>query len=130
MFSNRLSLSSIILKGSLWNVGHRKWSKGLGFENFDGILSPLDFEFVARVHLRLQSSFPSQLILLMVVRGKEYMKLDVGKMVDHNTRGSCIPIDSVKSGDDYSSLVHSIGTEAHIESDNRNSVYKVGSCCT
>jgi len=58
------------------------------------------------------------------------MKLDVGKVVDHNTRGSCIPIDLVKSGDDYSSLVHSIGTGAHIESDNPNSAYKVGSCRT
>ena len=57
------------------------------------------------------------------------MKLDVGKVVDHNTRGSCIPTDSMKSGDDYSSLVHSIGTGAHIESDNPNLAYTVGSCC-
>jgi len=66
----------------------------------------------------------------MVVRGKEYMKLDVGKVVDHNTQGSCIPTDSVKSGDDYFSLVHSIRTGAYIESDNPNSAHKVGSCCT
>jgi len=111
-------------------VGHRKWSKYLGSENFDGISSPLEFEFVTRVPIRLPSSFPSQLLLLMVVRGKDYMKLDVGKVVDHNTQGSCIPIDSVKIGDDYSSLVHSIGTAAHIESDNPNSAYKVDSCCT
>ena len=75
--------------------GHEEWSKDFGFENFDGILSFLDFEFVARVPLRLPSSFPSQLVFLMVVvQGKEYMKLDVGKVVDHNTRGSCIPTDS------------------------------------
>jgi len=91
-----------------------KWSKDPGFENFDGILSFLDFEFVDRVSLRLPSSFPSQLVLLMVVRGKEYMKLDVCKVVDRNTQGSCIPTNSVKSGDDYSSLIHSIGTGAHI----------------
>ena len=111
-------------------MGHRKWSKDLGFENFNGISSPLDFEFVTRVPLRLPSSFLSQLVLLMVIQGKEYMKLDVGKVVDHNTRGSYIPTDSVKSGDDYSSFVHSIGTGAHIESDNLNSAYKIGSCCT
>ena len=45
----------------------------------------------------------------MVVREKEYMKLDVGNVLDNMTWGSCIPIDSVKSSDDYSSLVHSIG---------------------
>ena len=38
--------------------------------------------------------------------------------------------DSVKSGNDYSSLVHSIGTGAHIELDNPNSAYMVGSCYT
>ena len=53
------------------------------------------------------------------------MELDVGKVVDHMTRESCIPTDSVKSGDDYSSLIHSIGTGAHIESDYPNSAYKV-----
>ena len=31
----------------------------------------------------------------------------------------------MKSDDDYSSLVHSIGTEAYIESDNPNSAYMV-----
>ena len=53
----------------------------------------------------------------MVVQEKDYMKLDVGKVVDNNTRKSCIPIDSVKSGDDYFSLVHSVGTGAYIDSD-------------
>ena len=49
------------------------------------------------------------------------MKLDVSKVVDRMTRESCIPTDSVKSGNDYFNLTHSIGTGAHIESDNPNS---------
>ena len=64
----------------------------------------------------------------MVVREKEHMKLDVRKVVDHMTWESCIPTDSVKSGNDYSSLVHSIGTGAHIESDNPNSVMSFRDC--
>ena len=95
-----------------------KWSKDLGFENFDEILSFLDFEFVARVPLRLPFSFPSQLILLMVTQ--ESKKLDVGKVVDNMTRRSCIPNDSVKSSDDYSSLVHSIGTGTCNDSNKTN----------
>ena len=51
------------------------------------------------------------------------MKLDVGKVVNYMTRGSCIPTDSVKSGDDSSSLVHSIGTGAYIDSDKTNLVH-------
>ena len=47
----------------------------------------------------------------MVVRKKEYIKLDVGKVVDNMTLGSCIVIDSMKSSDDYFSLIHSIETE-------------------
>ena len=35
----------------------------------------------------------------------EYMKLFVVKIVDSKTRGSCIPTDSVKSGDDYPNLI-------------------------
>jgi len=58
------------------------------------------------------------------------MKLNVGKLVDHMTKECCIPIDTMKSGNDYSSLVHSIETGAHIELDNPNSAYMVGSCCT
>jgi len=61
----------------------------------------------------------------MVVREKEYMKLDVGKVVDYMTRGSCIPTDSVKSDDDCSSLVYSIGTGAYIDSDKTNPAYLV-----
>ena len=60
----------------------------------------------------------------MVVREKEYIKLDVGKVVDHMTRESCVPTDSMKSGD-YSSLVHTIGTGAHIESDKTNLTWLV-----
>jgi len=59
----------------------------------------------------------------MVVREKEYMKLDVDKVVDNMTRGSCIPIDFVRSSDDYSSLVLSIGTAACIDPDKTNPAY-------
>jgi len=48
------------------------------------------------------------------------MKLDVGRVVDNMTRGSCISIGSVESSNDYSSLVHSIGTEVCIDSDKTN----------
>jgi len=48
------------------------------------------------------------------------MKLDVGKVIDYMTQGSCIPIYSVKSTDDYSSIVHSIRTGACIDSDKTN----------
>ena len=54
------------------------------------------------------------------------MKLNVGKVVDKMTQKSCIPTDSVKSGDDDSSLVHNIGTGAYIDSDKTNPAYLVG----
>ena len=38
------------------------------------------------------------------------MKMIVRKAVDNVARGYCIPIYSVKSSDDYSSLVHNMGT--------------------
>jgi len=41
-------------------------------------------------------------------------------VVDNMTRGSCIPIDYVKSGDDYSSLVYNIRIRAYIDSDKTN----------
>ena len=63
----------------------------------------------------------------MAVREKEYMKLDVGKVVDHMTQESCVPTDSVKSDDDYSSLVHSIETRTDIDSGKTNLAYLVGS---
>ena len=53
------------------------------------------------------------------------MKLDVGRVVDNMTRGSYIPIDSVKSSDNYSNLVHSIGTGACIDSDKTNPTHLV-----
>ena len=51
------------------------------------------------------------------------MKLGVGKVVDNMTQGSCIPIGSVKSSDNYSSLVHSIETGVCIDSDKINLEY-------
>jgi len=54
------------------------------------------------------------------------MKLDVGKVFDHMTQGSCIHTNAVKSGDDYSSLVHSIGTGVYIDLDKTNPTYLVG----
>ena len=44
----------------------------------------------------------------------------IGMIIDNMTRGSCIPIDSVKSSDDCSSLVHNIETGAYIDSDKTN----------
>ena len=54
------------------------------------------------------------------------MKLDVGKMVDYMTRGSCIPTDSMKNDDDCYSLVHNIETGAYMNSDKTNLAYFVG----
>ena len=53
------------------------------------------------------------------------MKLDIDKVVDHMTRESGIPTDSVKSGDDYSSIVHSIRIRAYIDSDDTNLAHLV-----
>ena len=53
------------------------------------------------------------------------MKLDVGKVFGHMTQGSCIPTDSMKSGDDYSSLVYNIETGAYIDLDKTNPAYLV-----
>ena len=55
------------------------------------------------------------------------MKKIVSKVVDNMTRGSCISTDFVKSGDDYSSLIHNIGTRAYNDSDKTNPTYLVGS---
>ena len=107
-------------------MGLKKWSKDLGFKNFDGISSFLDFEFFDRVPLRLPSSFSSQLVLLLVVQEKKYIKHDVGKVVDYMNRESCIPTDSVKSGDDFSSHIHNIRTGGYIDSDKTNLAYLVG----
>ena len=61
----------------------------------------------------------------MVDREKEYMKLDVGKVIDYMIQGSCIPSDSVKSGDNCSSLIHNIRIGAYIDSDKTNPAHKV-----
>ena len=125
IFSNRISLVSIILKGSLWNwiMNSKLFSKSVCYCRCDlkNELTILDLKILMEfessriwihrsISSKASSSFSSQLVLLMAVREKEYMKLDVGKVVDHMTQGSYIPTDSVKSGDDCSSLVHSIGT--------------------
>ena len=47
-------------------------------------------------------------------------------VVDNITQGNCIAIDSVKSSDDCSSLVHNIETEVCIDSDKTNLAYLVG----
>ena len=51
--------------------------------------------------------------------------LNVGMVVDNITWGNCIPIDSVKSNDDCSSLVRNIGTGACIDSNKTNPAYLV-----
>jgi len=56
----------------------------------------------------------------------DYIKLLVGKVVDSKTRGSCIPTDSVKSGDDCPILDHSSEIRAYIDSDKTNLAYLVG----
>jgi len=58
----------------------------------------------------------------LVAWKKEYMKLDVGKGVDHMTRRSCIPTDFIKSDNDCSSVIHNIGTGAYIDSNKINLV--------
>ena len=56
----------------------------------------------------------------------EYMKLFIGKVVDSNTQGSCIPTDSMKGHDDYPNLIHNTGIGAYIYSDKTNMAYLVG----
>jgi len=63
----------------------------------------------------------------MVALDKEYMKLVVGKVVDHMTQKSCIPTDSMKRGeDDCSSLIHDIMTGTYVDLDKTNPVYLIG----
>jgi len=56
----------------------------------------------------------------------KHMKLFVSKVVDSKTRGSSIPTDSVKSGDDCSILVDNIWIETYIDLDKTNLTYMVG----
>ena len=71
-------------------------------------------------------SFLKKISLLQVGLGMDCMKLFVRKVVDSKTRGSCIPTDSVKSGDDYPILIHNTGIGACIDSDKTNLAYLVG----
>jgi len=54
------------------------------------------------------------------------MKLDVGKVVDKMTRENYIPTNSMKSGNDYFSLVHNIAAGEYIDLVITNSTYLVG----
>ena len=54
------------------------------------------------------------------------MKLNVGKVVDKMTWGSCIPTDAVKSGDDDLNFFHYTGTTAFVDLDKINTAYFVG----
>ena len=67
-------------------------------------------------------SFLKKISLLQVGLGMDYMKLVVGKVVDHMTRGSCILTDS----DDYSNLVHNTVVGRYADLDKTNSAYLVG----
>ena len=49
-----------------------------------------------------------------------------GKVVDSKNRGSCIPTDSVKSGDDYPILLHNTKIGVCIDSDKTNLAYFIG----
>jgi len=89
-------------------------------------LSPSSFELVAQTHATLLESYQNHIFPLSVVQDKKYMKLNVGKVFDHMTRGNCIPTDSVKSGDDYSNLVHNIRVRAYVDSNKINPAYLVG----
>jgi len=53
------------------------------------------------------------------------MKLKVGQVIDSMTLGSCIPTDSVKSGDDHSNLVHNTRVGVYTDSDKTNPTYLV-----
>ena len=81
----------------------------------------LSFGLIQGFKIFSKSNFP-----LLVILEKKDMKLNVGKMVDYMTRGSCIPTDSMMSGDDYSNLVHNTGIGVYVESDKINLAYLVG----
>jgi len=74
----------------------------------------------------LQKSFLKKNFLIYVGLSIEYMKLFFGKIVDGKTWGSCIPTDSVKSGDDYPIPIYSTKIKAYIDSDKTNLSYLVG----
>jgi len=62
----------------------------------------------------------------MVVLDKEYMKLNVGKVIDHMTQGNYILIDSGKSRVDYSNFLHNIGIGNNVDSGKTNPAYMFG----
>ena len=101
-------------------------SMDLGFENFVELLGLSSFGIVVRTQARLSNSFLTRIFFQMVVMKKEYMKLNVRKEVNFMTRGNCNPTDSVKSCDDYSNLVHNIGTRAYVDLDKTNPAYLIG----
>ena len=55
------------------------------------------------------------------------MKLNVANVVGNMTQGYCIPIDSLKSGDDCSNFVHNTEIGEYVELDKTNPVYLVDS---
>ena len=71
------------------------------------------FGHVTRTHARVLESYHKLIFPLLVVLDKNHM--NVVKVVDKMTQDSCIPIKLVKSGDDCSNLVHSIGTGAYVD---------------
>ena len=107
-------------------VGLEKQSKDHGFGNFVEHFSLSRFGIVTWTQGRLRNSFLKKIFLPLVDLDKEYMKLNVGQVVDSMTRGSCIPTDSVKSGDNHPNLVHNIGVGAYTDSDKTNLAYLVG----
>ena len=48
------------------------------------------------------------------------MKKMVGMVVDNMAQGCCIPIDSVRSRDNYSNLFHEIKVGAYVDLDKTN----------
>jgi len=58
--------------------------------------------------------------------GKEVYDDDCWKGANNMAWGHCIPIDSVKSGDDYSYFDYNNGIGACVDSDETNLTYLVG----
>jgi len=66
------------------------------------------------------------IFFLLVDHDKEYMKLNVGSMASNITRRSCIPTNSMKSGNDYFNLDYNFEIGAYVESSKINLAYLVG----
>jgi len=54
------------------------------------------------------------------------MKLNISQVVDSMTRASCIPTDSVKSGDDHLNLIHNTMVRVYTDLDKTNLAHLVG----